>query len=161
MIITGMNRRGFLHLGMKVAAAGMAPRWLMAQASGSTGQTSTPDRLTQMRSAAASAPIKSTKLFDNLYLLQGAGGNMAVQTGTDGKLLIDSSFSTAVPKLREALDGLGNDPAHQLINTHWHIDHTDGNEGMHGVGFTIFAHSMTRERLSTPQNMKQIGRAHV
>lgn len=155
MIIAAMNRRGFLHLGATAAAAGMVPRWMIAQAS--AGQAPAPDRLAQMRNSAASAPIKSTKLYDNLYLLQGAGGNMAVQTGSDGKLLIDSSFSTAVPKLREALNGLGNDPAHLLINTHWHIDHTDGNEGMHEVGFTIFAHAMTRQRLSKPQDMKLFG----
>lgn len=112
-----------------------------------------------MRAGAATTPIKTTKLADNLYLLQGAGGNMAVQTGPDGKLLIDSSFSTAVPRLKEALDALGKDPAHVLINTHWHIDHTDGNEGMHGAGFTIFAHRNTRERLSTPQNIKLFGMA--
>jgi glyoxylase-like metal-dependent hydrolase (beta-lactamase superfamily II) len=107
-----------------------------------------------MRASAASTPIKMTKLSDDVYLLQGAGGNMAVQTGPDGKLLIDSSFSTAVPHLREALNALGNDPAHVLINTHWHIDHTDGNDGMHAAGFTILAHAMTRERLSKPADMK-------
>jgi cyclase len=112
-----------------------------------------------MRAGAASTAIKTTKLTDNMYLLQGAGGNMAVQTGPDGKLLIDSSFSTAVPHIKEALDALGRDPAHVLINTHWHIDHTDGNEGMHAAGFTIFAHRLTRERLSTPQNMKLFGLA--
>ena len=129
----------------------MAPRWITAQVPPAA------DRAAQMRAAGASTPIKTTKLADNLYLLQGAGGNMAVQIGPDGKLLIDSSFSTAVPRLREALDALGKDPAHVLINTHWHIDHTDGNEGMHGAGFTIFAHRMTRERLATPQNMKLFG----
>jgi cyclase len=161
MTIAAMNRRGFLHLGATAAAAAIVPRWMMAQASTSTGQTPAPvtDRLAQMRNSATAAPIKSTKLYDNLYLLQGAGGDMAVQTGPDGKLLIDSSFSTAVPRLREALNGLGSDPAHMLINTHWHIDHTDGNEGMHDSGFTIFAHSMTRERLARPQNMKLIGMA--
>ncbi len=131
----------------------MAPRWMTAQAAPAT------ERAEQMRAAGASTPSKTTKLTDNLFLLQGAGGNMAVQTGPDGKLLIDSSFSTAVPRIREALDALGNDPAHVLINTHWHIDHTDGNEGMHGAGFTIFAHRMTRERLATPQNMKLFGMA--
>jgi len=63
-----------------------------------------------MRTAGASTPIKTTKLYDNVYLLQGAGGNMAVQTGPQGKVLIDSSFSTAVPKIREALDALSKDP---------------------------------------------------
>ena len=148
-----MNRRGFLHLGVSAAAAGLAPRWMMAQAGGNPAAPSA-DRLTQLRAAGASTPIKTTKLADNVYLLQGAGGNMAVQTGADGKLLIDSSFSTATPRLREALNALGNEPAHLLINTHWHIDHTDGNEGMHAAGFTIFAHAKTRERLSSPAEIQ-------
>jgi len=146
-----MSRRTFVRLGISAAAAGMAPGWMIGQAA-SPDQTT--DRAAQMRASAASTPIKTTKLYDNVYLLQGAGGNMAVQTGPDGKLLIDSSFSTAVPRIREALNALGTDPAHVLINTHWHIDHTDGNEGMHAAGFTIFAHSMTRERLSKPAEMK-------
>lgn len=137
-------------MGFAAGAAALAPPWVRAQAAAN-------DRVAQMRAGAATAPIKTTKLYDNLFLLQGAGGNMAVQTGPDGKLLIDSSFSTAVPRLREALAALGSDPAHLLINTHWHIDHTDGNEGMHAAGFSILAHSMTRERLSKPAEMKLMG----
>jgi glyoxylase-like metal-dependent hydrolase (beta-lactamase superfamily II) len=115
------------------------------------------DMVAQMRATAATTEIKTAKLYDNVYLLQGAGGNMAVQTGPDGKILIDSSFSTAVPRLREALNSLGSDPPHVLINTHWHLDHTDGNEGMHQAGFTILAHDMTRERLSKPWTIKLFG----
>jgi glyoxylase-like metal-dependent hydrolase (beta-lactamase superfamily II) len=148
-----MNRRSFLEAGLATGAVALWPRWLSGQAAPGA------DRLTQMRAGAASAPIKTTKLYDNVYLLQGAGGNMAVQTGPDGKVLIDSSFSTAVPHLREALAALGSDPASMLINTHWHIDHTDGNEGMHASGFTIYAHQNTRERMAVPQNMKLFGMA--
>lgn len=151
----GTDRRDFLRFGMSAAVAGLTPRWLHAQSS--ANQATPPDRLSQMRASGASTEIKTTKLYDNLYLLQGAGGNMAVQTGPDGKILIDSSFSTAVPRIREALNALGGDPAHLLINTHWHIDHTDGNEGMHAAGFSILAHSMTRERLSRPAEMKLFG----
>ncbi|MDE3186417.1 MAG: MBL fold metallo-hydrolase [Acidobacteriota bacterium] len=138
-------------MSLAAGAAALAPRWMMAQAAQAA------DPVAQMRAAGASTPIKTTKLYDNLYLLQGAGGNMAAQTGPDGKLLIDSSFATAVPKIREALAALSSDPASTLINTHWHIDHTDGNEGMHTAGFTIYAHEKTRERLATPQTMKMMG----
>ncbi len=155
MIKTEISRRSFLQLGGAAAVAGVTPGWMIGQAVPSgNAPAQPPDRIAQMRASAASTPIKTTQLYDNVYLLQGAGGNMAVQTGPDGKLLIDSSFSTAVPRIREALKGLGNDPAHVLINTHWHIDHTDGNEGLHEAGFTIFAHSMTRERLSKPSELK-------
>ncbi len=79
---------------------------------------------------------------------------MVAQTGSDGKILIDSSFSTAVPAIREALAALSKDPASTLINTHWHYDHTDGNEGMHQAGFKIVAHAQTKVRLSSPQTVK-------
>jgi glyoxylase-like metal-dependent hydrolase (beta-lactamase superfamily II) len=149
-MLSEMNRRRFLGLGMAAGAATAMPAWLRAQAPAA-------DRLAQMRAGAATTPIKTTKLYDNLFLLQGAGGNMAVQTGPDGKILIDSSFSTAVPRLREALAALGKDPAAILINTHWHIDHTDGNDGMHSDGFAIYAHGKTRERLAAPATMKLFG----
>ncbi len=142
-----LNRRSFLRLGLTASAAVATPSWLLAQAAA-------PDRVQQGRDAAAKTPIKTTKLADNVYLLQGAGGNMVAQTGPDGKILIDSSFSTAVPAIREALAVLSKDPAFTLINTHWHYDHTDGNEGLHNAGFKILAHTNTKARLSTPQSIK-------
>jgi glyoxylase-like metal-dependent hydrolase (beta-lactamase superfamily II) len=107
----------------------------------------------QGREAALKTPITTTKLYDNVYALQGAGGNMALQTGKDGLVLIDSSFSTAVPKVKEAIAAISKDSPDALINTHWHYDHTDGNEGMHAAGFSIFAHQKTRERMATPQSI--------
>jgi len=107
-----------------------------------------------MRAPAAMTPITTTRLYDNLFLLQGEGGNMAAQIGPDGKVLIDSSYQPAVPKILDVLNNLSKDPNDALINTHWHIDHADGNEGMHHAGFSIFAHAKTRERLSTPQTIK-------
>jgi glyoxylase-like metal-dependent hydrolase (beta-lactamase superfamily II) len=110
-----------------------------------------------MRAPAAKTPIATTRLYDNLFLLQGEGGNMVAQIGPDGKVLIDSSYLTAVPKILAVLNGLSKDPNRTLINTHQHIDHADGNEGMHNAGFTILAHIKTRERLSTPQSIDLLG----
>ena len=134
-------------MGLAAGAAAVAPGW----AGGQTAQL--PDRVLQGRDAALKTPIKTTKLYDNVYALQGAGGNMALQTGRDGLVLIDSSFSTAVPKIREAIAALSKDSPDALINTHWHYDHTDGNEGMRAAGFNIFAHRNTRERMATPQTI--------
>src|SRR5215472_12368248 len=153
-----MNRRSFLQLGVPAAAASLSPKWILAQASLSDFQRA--PLFAKMRAAAANAEITATKLYDNVYMLLGAGGNMVVQTGLDGKLLIDSSFSTAGRRLGETLRAISSDSAHLLINTHWHFDHTEGNEGMHAAGFTILAHSMTRERLSRPSEIKVIGESY-
>jgi cyclase len=143
-----LNRRSFLRAGAFASAAAIIrPKGLLSQA--------TPvDRVTQMRQSSANVPIKVTPLRDNLFLLQGAGGNMVAQTGADGQLLIDTSFSPAVPRIREALASLSKDPLDAIINTHWHFDHTDGNEGLHAPGVSILAHTNTRERLATPQVMR-------
>jgi glyoxylase-like metal-dependent hydrolase (beta-lactamase superfamily II) len=137
-----------VQLALGAGAATLSPNWIDAQTVPAN------DHLAQERAPAVTTPITITKLYDNVHLLQGSGGNMVVQTGSDGKLLIDSSYSTAAPRLRASLASLSNDPPHILVNTHWHLDHTDGNEAMHADGFTIFAHRYTRERLAVPAYMK-------
>jgi cyclase len=147
-MLIGMNRRNFLGLGVAAGAAALTPRWMKAQ------DTTVTERVAQAHADAANIPIKTTRLYDNVYLFQGQGGNMALQTGPEGIILIDSSFAPAVPRIREAIGTVSKDAPFALINTHWHGDHTGGNEGMHAAGYTIFAHQNTRERLSTPQTMK-------
>jgi len=142
-----INRRSFLRLGLAVTAASAASRWAYAQS------PAVPDRVLQGRAEALKTPITTTRLYDNVFLLQGAGGNMVLQTGPEGNVLIDSSFATAVPKVREAIGAVSKDTPDALINTHWHYDHTDGNEGLHNAGFSIYAHENTRRRLSTPQTI--------
>ncbi|KAA6464453.1 MBL fold metallo-hydrolase [Acidobacteria bacterium AB60] len=142
-----LDRRQFFGMGLAAGAAALAPRWARGQGA------QLPDRVLQGREAALKTPITTTKLYDNVYLLQGAGGNMALQTGKEGLVLVDSSFSTSVPKVKDAIAAVSKDPADALINTHWHYDHTDGNEGMRAAGFTIFAHQKTRERMATPQTI--------
>lgn len=148
-MLEGMNRRVFMQLGLTAGAAAMAPRWMQAQAAPAAGRAA---------NSPADTPIKTTKLYDNIYLLQGAGGNMALQTGPEGNILIDASYAPAVPRILEAIAALSKDAPFALINTHWHGDHTGGNEGMHAAGYTIIAHQNTRERLSTPQTMKIFNR---
>jgi cyclase len=147
-----MNRRSFLRASAFAgAAAALRPATLLSQAAAPV------DRVTQMRQSAAGVSIKTTTLRDNLFLLQGAGGNMVAQTGPDGQLLIDTSFATAVPRIREALASLSKDPLDVVINTHWHFDHTDGNEALHTAGVSILAHLNTRQRLATPQELQVLG----
>jgi cyclase len=143
-----MNRRNFMQLSVAASAAVMAPRWVNAQTAPAPAKAAPPP------AADHSIPVKTTKLYDNVYLLQGAGGNMALQTGPEGNILIDASFAPAVPRILEAIATVSHDRADTLINTHWHGDHTGGNEGLHAAGFTICAHQNTRLRLTTSQTMK-------
>jgi glyoxylase-like metal-dependent hydrolase (beta-lactamase superfamily II) len=118
----------------------MAPRQLFAQNDGLV-QTA--------RRTAAASNVTVQKLRGNVSVLMRAGGNIAVLTGRDGKLLIDAGFAGARPKITDALASLSDDPIRHLINTHWHFDHTDGNEWLHSAGATILAHTNTRKHLST------------
>ena len=102
-----------------------------------------------MINAASQARIEIHPLRRNISVVEGSGGNIAVLTGKDGKLLIDAGFTVSKPRMAPALDGLSADPITQLINTHWHIDHTDGNAWLHAAGAAITAHENTRKHLST------------
>ena len=101
-----------------------------------------------MIDSAAHANIETHPVRRNISVLEGSGGNIGVLTGKDGKLLIDSGFTVSKPKLTVALDGLSSDPITQLINTHWHTDHTDGNAWVHAAGAAITAHTNTKKHLS-------------
>jgi glyoxylase-like metal-dependent hydrolase (beta-lactamase superfamily II) len=99
-----------------------------------------------IRNAAATAKITVHKLRGNLSVLEGSGGNVTVLTGRDGKVLVDAGISR--PQVENALAGLSDDPVKHLINSHWHFDHTDGNEWLHSIGAEITAHENTRKHLS-------------
>jgi glyoxylase-like metal-dependent hydrolase (beta-lactamase superfamily II) len=101
-----------------------------------------------IRNAAATAKITVTKLRGNVSVLEGSGGNIAVLTGGDGKLLVDAGIPGTRARITEALASLSNDPVKHLINSHWHFDHTDGNEWLHSIGAEITAHENTRKHLS-------------
>ncbi len=150
MTMTFASRRSFLQLGLGAAGAALASRWTLPQAASAQQNAAAQDD-------PGKVPVKSTRLGDNVFLLQGVGGNMALQTGSDGLLLIDASYAPAVPRIREAIASLvpaAPSAPSQLINTHWHQDHTGGNEGLHDAGFAILAHRQTRDRLSHAQEMK-------
>jgi glyoxylase-like metal-dependent hydrolase (beta-lactamase superfamily II) len=106
------------------------------------------------RERAATATIKVQSLRGNLSVLTGSGGNIAVLPGRDGKLLVDAGYAVARPKIADALAGISSDPVRHVVNTHWHFDHTDGNEWLHAEGATILAHKNTRKHLSTTTEVK-------
>jgi len=100
------------------------------------------------RKAGETANITVQALRRNVSALIGSGGNIAVLPGGDGKLIIDAGFAGTRGKIDAALTKLSSDPIKHLVNTHWHFDHTDGNEWMHSAGATITAHENTRKHLS-------------
>jgi glyoxylase-like metal-dependent hydrolase (beta-lactamase superfamily II) len=113
-----------------------------------------PNIVQELRTAAAGETLKTTRLTDTIFMLQGVGGNVVCQIGPDGKLLIDSQISTGTPRLLEALGKLDTHKVKLLINTNWHFDHTDGNAALHLAGAFIVAQENTRTRLLQPQTMQ-------
>ena len=95
--------------------------------------------------------IKSAKLSDNVYVITGKGGNIGLLIGKDGNVLIDDQFAPLTNKILDMIHNLSNQPIKFLINTHWHPDHTGGNENFGKLGSLIVSHENVRERLSTEQ----------
>lgn len=93
------------------------------------------------------ATIESTKLTDQIYMLTGHGGNLGVFIGQDGTFLIDDQFAPLTEKIIAELMVLGGDIPRFLINTHYHGDHTGGNENLGKAGTLIVSHDNVRERL--------------
>ncbi|SIO08628.1 Glyoxylase, beta-lactamase superfamily II [Parasphingorhabdus marina DSM 22363] len=95
----------------------------------------------------AGVEIKTEQLADGVAVMFGAGGNIGVSYGPDGTVLIDDQFAPLTPKIQAAVAALGADPVKYLINTHWHGDHTGGNENFGKAGALIMAHDHVRERM--------------
>ncbi|MCA1798919.1 MAG: MBL fold metallo-hydrolase [Xanthomonadaceae bacterium] len=91
------------------------------------------------------------RLTDNLYMLTGRGGNLAISLGDDGIVLIDDQYAQIAERNLEAIRTLSDAPLAFVLNTHWHGDHTGGNERMAGQGALIIAHDNVRVRLAAEQ----------
>ncbi|MCP4161815.1 MAG: MBL fold metallo-hydrolase [Deltaproteobacteria bacterium] len=98
--------------------------------------------------------IKTIKVTKNIHMLMGAGGNLGVSTGKSGTFLIDDQYAPLTKKILEAISGITKKPIKFLINTHWHFDHTGGNENIGKGDTVIVAHDNVRKRMSTGQMMK-------
>ncbi|WP_271438735.1 MBL fold metallo-hydrolase [Pontixanthobacter luteolus] len=92
--------------------------------------------------------IKAQEVAPGIAVLFGAGGNIGVSHGEDGTILIDDQYAPLTGKIEQAVAELGAGPVDFLINTHWHGDHTGGNENLGNAGATIFAHDNVRVRLA-------------
>src|SRR5215472_14982351 len=107
-----------------------------------------------IRDDAARAPIKLHKVRRDVSILEGSGGNIAVLTGADGKVFIDAGITASRLRILEAADSLSRDPIRHLINTHWHFDHTDGNQWLTAEGAAIIAHENTHKHLLVAQRVE-------
>jgi glyoxylase-like metal-dependent hydrolase (beta-lactamase superfamily II) len=95
--------------------------------------------------------IKTIKLTDSIYMLEGSGGNILVSVGQDGVFMVDDQFAPLTVKIKDAIFKITDQPIKFVINTHWHPDHTGGNENMGEAGAIIVSHDNVRKRLSTEQ----------
>lgn len=102
--------------------------------------------------------IKTTKLAEGIYMLEGAGGNIGVSVGEDGVIVIDDQYAPLTPKIQEAISKLSSKPVKFVINTHWHGDHVGGNENMAAAGAVIIAQENVRKRMSSEQFISLMNR---
>ncbi len=101
--------------------------------------------------------IKVQQLTEHVYMLEGRGGNIGLSIGDDGVFMIDDQYAPLTPAILEAIGRLTDQPVKFVLNTHWHGDHTGGNENLGKAGAIIVAHDKVRERMSTEQFRKLIG----
>ncbi len=98
-----------------------------------------------------SIEITATPVRDNIYMLQGSGGNIGVAIGDDGTMIVDDQFAPLTDKIAAAIDDLGGGPVSFVVNTHFHYDHTDGNENFGRAGAYIVATDNARKRMEATQ----------
>ncbi len=104
--------------------------------------------------------VKATPIKGPLYLFQGRGGNVVASIGDDGVLLVDADYSAYAPAhATKARELSGNEAAPRFVlNTHWHFDHTEGNNFFGERGSVIIAHENIRKRMSTGQTIEAFDR---
>lgn len=96
--------------------------------------------------------IKTIRVTNNIFMLEGSGGNIGVSVGNDGVLMIDDQYAPLSDKIKAAIRKLGGNKPKFILNTHWHGDHVGGN-AVFGRDGTIIAHDNVRIRLSTDQKL--------
>lgn len=95
--------------------------------------------------------IRMVPVAPGIHMLTGMGGNIGVSSGDDGVLIIDDQYAPLTDRIRAAIGEVHPGPIRFVVNTHWHDDHTDGNENLRGIGGVIVAHENVRRRMSASQ----------
>ena len=106
---------------------------------------------TQAQQDMSKVEIKPEQLAPGVAVLFGPGGNIGVSYGADGTILIDDQFAPLTAKIQAAVAALGATPVKFLVNTHWHGDHSGGNENLGNAGALIMAHHNVRVRMANDQ----------
>lgn len=101
--------------------------------------------------------IRSERLAEGLHVLFGAGGNIALAHGADATFIVDDQYAPLAPKIRAAIAKHTEQPVRFVLNTHWHGDHTGGNESFGQTGAVIFAHDNVRKRMAAGQLISLLG----
>lgn len=106
----------------------------------------------------ANIQITTIPVRDNIYMLQGSGGNIGVSIGDDGTLIVDDQFAPLSNKIAAAIAELTDKPVTFVVNSHFHYDHTDGNENFGRAGAYIVAQDNSRKRMEATQVLSGSGR---
>lgn len=101
--------------------------------------------------------ITTISVADDIYMLQGRGGNIGLSVGEDGAYVIDDQFAPLTDKILAAIAEVSDQPVRFVLNTHWHGDHTGGNENIGKAGAMIVAHENVRKRLNPDEFGDVIG----
>jgi hypothetical protein len=145
-----LSRRGFCFCCIAASSLAATGGWLSPRAAYAEAR----GLVTLIKNSAAISPIQTHRLRNNISALEGSGGNVAVLTGPDGKVLVDAGISVSCEHMKTALANLSGDPVTHLINTHWHFDHADGNTWLAELGAKIIAQENTRKSLSLVQRVE-------
>ena len=102
--------------------------------------------------------VEAVSVAEGVHMLVGRGGNIGVSAGPDGVFLIDDQFAPLTEKILAAVRTISDEPLRFVLNTHWHGDHTGGNENLGRAGALIVAHDNVRQRMSVDQFMEAFDR---